>query len=566
MRKIFQKYLFLFLMCLISIKSLAAVNMRNASYTESWIDFIDPDDGIELKIERFYSSRSLFIGIFGFGWCTNLETQLEITSDGIINLTECGGGLEVTYYPENFDLKNTEQTIRQILDYHKNQKKLSTVDLANLKIQLESNTKLRFNYANQLHLVDTQKIKTQKNVFLAKAKGVEKLIFDGQNYDRKRMDGLTERFDNKGKLIQITYPSGQWVKLNYKGTQLSYLVDAKGRRLNFIYDMNGRLSKIHNGRGLESVYTFDVENLKSVLNMWSKKYVYTYDSAHNLTDVTFPDNTKIKMNYDINNDWIKSYINRRGCKETFAFSLSKDDPRNNYWGTYQRSCPKEDIITGRHEFWYKNYSFSQDKYLHRVLETMNKSLRDIYFHPFLGRPISVREDDTYTGYAYLLNGMVHKKEYKRYTPKMDIHEWSKSTYFYETTRLLLNEEQKNILNSQGKTLKLVKTVFEYDGRAQLTRAKVNNGSWVQVTFNEAGKLTSLKNNKGIELILSYAEGSNKPTSIQQKGLGDIKITYDNQGDIEKITNSASRQVSSSIINNFTEMLETLGPLGDFLAL
>ncbi len=556
------------LVCLIFFSSqavFAAVNMRNASYTESWIDYIDPEEGSEIKIERFYSSRSLFLGLFGFGWCSSLETKLDITSDGIINLTECGGGLEITYYPENFDLKTSTQTIDQIVDHISKQKKMTINDIKNLKVQLENNTKMRFTYANQLHLVDIQKIKSNKNTFHAKTKGIEKMTFDGQFYERRRQDGVTEKFDSKGLLVQVTNSQGLWLRLNYKGPRLAYLVDYKGRRLNFAYDTNGKLVKIFNGTGLESIYQFEGENLKMVTNMWSKKYVYSYDGAHNLTDVQFPDNTTIKMSYDVSNDWIKSYTNRNKCRETFEFQLSKNDPKNNYWGTFKRTCPKEKTTIGRHEFWYKAYTFSTDKYLNRVMETFEKDIRDIYFHPFLGRPVTVRENLSYTGYAYYINGLVNKREYKQYTLAQVIEDWQKSTYQYDLARLLMTEENRTTLNPAGKPIEQKKLKFEYDSKGLLKKAQSSDGSFVSVQYNRRGQISSLKNNKKLEISLSYNDEIEKPIQISQKDLGDIRITYDNQGDVEKIENKSTRNISTSIVSNLMSLLDQLGPMGEQLA-
>ena len=104
----------LFLLCFLFFmffESQAVVNMRNGSYTESWVDFVDPQNGYEIKIQRFYSSRSLFDGLFGYGWCSDIETKLDILSNGTIDLTECGGGMKASYYPLSFDLKNPKRQV-----------------------------------------------------------------------------------------------------------------------------------------------------------------------------------------------------------------------------------------------------------------------------------------------------------------------------------------------------------------------------------------------------------------------------------------------------------------------
>jgi hypothetical protein len=60
----------------------SSVNMKDGNYHRSWID-----GGI---LNRTYNSRSLHKGLFGFGWCSDLELKLEIGSDNSIRLEECG--------------------------------------------------------------------------------------------------------------------------------------------------------------------------------------------------------------------------------------------------------------------------------------------------------------------------------------------------------------------------------------------------------------------------------------------------------------------------------------------
>lgn len=556
--------LLIILICLVPLSSWSSVNMRNGSYTESWIDFIDPDEGFEIKIERFYSSRSLFIGLFGFGWCSSIETNLEITSDGIVNLVECGGGLEVTYFPDNFDIKSPSQTIATIIQSFQTQQKMTPNDVKNLQTQLEANTKMRFEYANKLHLVDTKKLLTTRNTFYAKSKGIEKIEFDGESYTRKKYDGTSEKFNKNGQLIQITNTTGQWLKINYTGSNLSYLVDNKGRRLNFTIDNNGKLAKISNGRGLEAHYVFQSENLTRVTNMWKKNYEYSYDSNHNLTKVLFPDQTFLKMTYDINNDWIRTYTNRKNCTETFDFVLSKNDPKNHYWGAFRRQCKGQKQTAGRHEFWYQLYSFSKDKYLHRVHETYESDFKDVYFHPFLGRPVSVRENEVYRGYAYYLNGLVNKQEYKKYSAQKEILEWSKSNYKYNLALFRMLESDKLMLDKAGATIGKSKILFEYDSKGLFTKARAQDGSFVSITYGENGRIQKFKNNKNIEIFLKYSLGIDKPSEINQPGLGRVEITYDTQGNIEDVAATPKRNVASSVIQNFLEIVEFLGPMGEIL--
>jgi YD repeat-containing protein len=65
----------------IPIKTRAAVNMKYGNYKTSASDIPG--------VQRTYNSRSLYRGVFGFGWCSNLDIKL-IIRDGQPMLDECG--------------------------------------------------------------------------------------------------------------------------------------------------------------------------------------------------------------------------------------------------------------------------------------------------------------------------------------------------------------------------------------------------------------------------------------------------------------------------------------------
>ena len=562
MKKKTYSLLVLFYISSLWVPSQAYVNMKNGSYVESWIDFVDPRPGFEMKVERVYSSRSLFTGLFGFGWCSGFETHLNITSDGILNLVECGGGLEVTYYPQKFELKSTEQTIQLIVDKYLDDKKIRPSQIANLKAQLRENTKMRFEEANRLFLIDTQRVKNGSNIFIAKTKGVENIFFNGQTYKRTKKNGKVEHFNKKGQLVQITNAGGQWLKIFYKGKKISYLVDKTGRRISFLYNRKGKLSKLFNGKNLQASYRFRGDNLVSVTNIWKKTYTYQYDANHNMTTVVFPDGTQLVMTYDLAKDWIISYSNRIGCREDFAFFLSPTDPKNHYWGTFNRSCDKKLVVKGRHEFWYQTYNFSPDKYLYRAKEEYNQNYYDIYFHAYLGQPISIRERDSYQGFAYTGSGLISKKEQKKYSEKNAIVEWKKYSYSYNKNKV------KGILtkwlDGKGKFKKSSLTLYQYSPTGLLVRASQQKKRFVDLTYQKDGKVSSLKDEKGREFILSYTPGTKKPTQIIQKGVGRVLISYNAKGEVDKIKDKGKRKVASSLIEGFIELIQFVGPLGDKL--
>jgi YD repeat-containing protein len=562
MKRYFLGLLFIVFCC----HGQAMVNMRNASYNETWVDFIDPGAGIEMKIDRFYSSRSLFIGMFGYGWCSRFETHLTITSDGILNLTECGGGLEVTYYPNNFDVKGRDYTIARIIKDMQSTKALNASDIANLKAQLRSNTKMRFEYAKKLGLVDDKKIKKPGNSFFARAKGFEKIVFDGRTYKRRLYSGVTETYNSQGQLTMIQEPTGEFLKIKYRGRQIQYIKAKDGRSLTFTYDAQGKLKSIFNGKGLSVSYEFSGDELRKVTNMWSKVYNFHYDKHHNMSKVEFPDKTEITMTYDTNKDWIKRYTDREGCTEEFKFTGN----RENYKGEFTRSCkgqPKP--YSGYHEFWYRNYPNASGKYLQRVYETYRSSSRDVNFHAYLGRPTKVIEDRVFfLGYSYYENGFTNTREDITYQniagrrgPPVN---WQKANFEYDRKTYFIEKVSLKNLDSQGKVTDNRELQVRHNSFGQITRVVENRKKFVKISYDKSGKVSELVNERGDTIELRHTPGGEKPVQIKLNGVGAVKVSYNEDGEVESLESVGKRNIATSVVEKFLEMVNFLGPLGDHL--
>src|SRR5690349_17087907 len=107
-----------------SLNANALVDMNSASYSNLWTDLEVPGSGYSLKVLRAYKSRTLFNGMFGFGWCSNFETKLEATSEGNIKVSECGDGLEIIYSAREITRKDVDNTVAQIITRMKADPKL----------------------------------------------------------------------------------------------------------------------------------------------------------------------------------------------------------------------------------------------------------------------------------------------------------------------------------------------------------------------------------------------------------------------------------------------------------
>ena len=94
----------------------ALVDMNNASYSNTWIDLEVPGPGYQLRVMRAYKSRTLFNGMYGFGWCSEYETLLKETPEGGVKVSECGDGQEVFYSKKEISRAEKESVIKRIFE------------------------------------------------------------------------------------------------------------------------------------------------------------------------------------------------------------------------------------------------------------------------------------------------------------------------------------------------------------------------------------------------------------------------------------------------------------------
>ena len=229
MRILFTFLLFTFT----SYSAFSIVDMRNANFSDTWTDLIVPGSGYDLRVRRSYNSRTLFNGIFGFGWCSNIESTLNITADGNLKLTECGGGLELTFKPKNFNYKKTQGLIEKIIvGIKKKNKSLKASYYTKLRTDLRYDDNLREEFAKQLNIKGSLH---NEKIFYADGRNDESIRIDGKFYVRTLPNGTNEKYDKTGVLKYIYDKNSNFLKVSHKNKKISFIVDNSGRKLTFGY-------------------------------------------------------------------------------------------------------------------------------------------------------------------------------------------------------------------------------------------------------------------------------------------------------------------------------------------
>jgi YD repeat-containing protein len=533
---------------LFSHSAFAIVDMKNANYSNTWIDMDVPGAGYDLKIIRTYNSRSLFSGMFGFGWCSDFETSMEVTPEGNLKVKECGGGMEVTFSPREIARKDIENTINQILNRMKAQNKVGVTDasLATLRTQLLEDDSARAEYATQYGVAVPVK---EGMKFYANGKEVEHMIFNKTYYTRNMPDGSSQRFSPDGKLTHIYDKNGNFLKFEYDKDAIATLQDNNSRRLTFKYYPNKKVKSITGPNGLTAEYKFaNQDDLSFVKNAWRKDYTYEYDDLHNLVKASWPDKTSIAIKYDKQKDWVLGFTDRDRCVESYSYEFAPNDSKNHYWSTVKKVCGKEVVANNRYEFWHKQRPDGQ-YFLQRVLTSVNGSVTDISYHDVFGKPTSIRRNADRITFEYFSDGLVKRKSSPTVTMAFEYDPQVKKVSMVSST----------FLNEKGKKVATKKTQFKYDSKGNLAFAQNSDGQKIAMTYDGNGRISTITDQAKKVVKIQYEERYGKPSIVTRPGLGSITVSYKPNGEINKVDSKEGPSIAMQVASTFNNLLDIISP-------
>ena len=547
------KLLSIIALLFLTTKSMALVDMNNAGYTNSWVDLEVPGNGYDMRILRAYKSRTIYNGMFGFGWCSEYETKLETTAEGLVKISECGDGQETIFSGKEITKAEVDNSIKLIVAKMKSDKKFSTSTKefwANIQTQMFEDQDLRSNYAKQFGITSPVK---EGQKLMANGKEIESVTLSKGLYTRTLPDGSYQRFSADGRLTHIYDKNGNFLKFDYQNSLLTQIEDNNSRKLNFKYFPNKKVQKITGPNGLVSEYKYSQQDdLVWNKNAWAKKdsdvYAYEYNEFHNLTKATWPDKTFAAIKYDNVKDWVTSFADRDKCVESYKYEFSAANPKFNYWSSAKKVCGKETVATNRYEFWHKQLP-NGEVVLSRLQTTTNGTVRDITYHDTLGKPVTIKNNADRIDFEYFANGLVKTKTADN----------SKLEYTYEEASKKVLSVKASIMNEKNKPVSSKITNFKWDLKGNLINADNTEGQKVIMTYDTKGRIQTITDQAKKVVKIDYEERYGKPSIVSRPGLGAIKVSYKPNGDILKVDSTDGPTVASQVASAFNNLLDVIAP-------
>ncbi|MCS6838698.1 MAG: DUF6531 domain-containing protein [Bdellovibrionaceae bacterium] len=480
-----------------SIRTFAIVDMKNANYSNTWIDMDVGGSGYDLKVLRTYNSRSLYEGIFGFGWCSNFETQAVIGQSDLIKIIECGAGQETPFQLENGKHRKEGASYRS-----------------------------RFNHNDILTVTK-------------------------ENLVRQLPDGSSMKFDLAGKLLNIYDKNGNYLKFEYQENKLKFVVDNLGRRLSFsYYPSTGKVRSIVGPNNQKVEYEYkNLVDLSKVKNAWGNTYLFEYNNFHNLIKVTYPDKSTIKLDYDDQNDWVTAFHDREGCTEYYKYDFPQKDRELHYWANVVKKCKNQVVSEAKHEFWFRRRQGSGELFLSRVMSTVNNQTIDIEYHEVFNRPVVIKRNGDVQKFEYNKLGQIIKKT------SMGIE----LVYEYHKDHNKVAKVETRYLDSSGKVRMSKVTHFYYDKKLNLVRAEESDGRVVFLDHDEKGRIISVRDHTKKEVRIEYDERFSKPKILERPKVGRVVVHYKPNGEIDHFGKDQDVTVISQIVSTFNNLMDIIAP-------
>ena len=533
--------------------SLAVVDTQSAGYSKTFVDFKSEGVGFPLKVERTYNSRSLYNGLFGYGWCSNLETRLTALPDNSVKSVECGGGLEIFYYPKDKS-GNVDLQVRLILKGIRKSAQLSASQMKTLKRDLLQSQTLR---ADFMEALDIKGKITAGVKYYANGRASEYVVLREGWLTRHLPNGVSEVFNRAGRLVRAFDKAGNKIDITW-GSKEVLVKDNRGRRLQIALGSSGKVKHIKfNGKVVASYRHDEREDLRFARNAFGEEFSHNYDNLHNLIANIYPDKTEEKLTYNRKKDWVTSFRNREGCLETYGYGKNPKNP-NHYFSTVKKVCGRKVVNNSRYEFWNKPLPSGKGKYLWRARSRVNGRLTDVIYHPRFGTPVSLLKNGVRTARKYYESGIFIGLLKEKSTPYRTVRyqNYSKKCRKPQTVQIILRD------SSGKKVLRTENTFFRFRPNCQLHIARKSKEEWIKVRHDDRGRIDTMEDQSRKVVKLKWHPRYNKPEVITREGVGSIRLIFNAQGGVVDVKGKSGPTVMSQVASVFNSFLETLSPVAE----
>ena len=500
--------------------SVAGVSPQNGSFYITYNDIVLNAGSHELTLARTYNSLSTGTGWFGFGWGSRFETRLVVMPDGTAVVHETGNG-QINYYRPAGKI-DVAGGVEKIVQLAAQRDKLTPEATQALRGQLTADEELRMRKVRDYGM--RNELAAGMTLTSVQCDGAM-LVRVADNYRRKNCDGGDDYFDLQGRMVGHEDSDGYRINANYDGMHPQTISDSFGNMLKFVWTPAGRLQEATTGGKHHLIYSYDGKNdLVKSNDVNGNTYKYDYDDNHNMTRITYIDDSTMRITY---------------VSPESGRASSVTDRSGEKWDYEYRSDPADTQHT-----WTKITATSLSG---------RQTVREYEFH----RQRTQTGEERLSGVAIADGGDRRQTSYdskgrvvRKVSGTGDIIEF---VYHPQSDKLIL-------VVSKGLT-----TTFHYDESGQLTSAQNSVGQRIDLDYGATKSIqrmveTSSREKVRRELVFKY-DNNEKPVEISLTGVGKITVEYDDKGEIRHVSSNQNQDVALQVTAVFRNLLEVVRVAG-----
>jgi hypothetical protein len=550
----------------LSLSLNAGVNIKNGNFYVSYTDLMLKKYKSAFKdITRTYNSKSTEIGLFGYGWGTKFETSFTLYLDGTLQVKEYGAGGK-TIYSSNFISSDlTQLMIDDLIEIMQTEGdlELDPTSITNQIKKLKNNIEYRLqtwdNYVEK-GLLENPTDFPLGSEWESFTRGNQKITLTAEGFVRDQKNkNEREIFNLDGNLIRYDLGNGEFTILEYTNKILSKMITGDGTIVKFETNENGYVTNISIKDGKkDKVAKFKYKNntLNYCLDTAFNQYKFEYDEKKNLTKIVYnpvrfesekEDNMLIA--YHPKTSYTKSVTSRDGSVVAYEYpTFFKEDGTKDdfhYATKVTKTGYNGNLITNTYEYFIGTKE-NGGTYSKKIISTINGIKTATEYDEICSNPIQISRGRHTTNFKYNNRCLLVEKTSTR----------GDSVYMkYHPT----SEKITYVKNDDGTY------EFTYDENLNLTYVEKDKEDWVQLVYNEKGKIVTMTDGsatseKGRTLTFEYNK-IGKPNKIVLKDVGTINVIYDNYGEIEKIESESGHKMAMQVTQAFQSLLQLVKPSG-----
>ncbi|MCM2322409.1 MAG: RHS repeat protein [Oligoflexia bacterium] len=532
----------------------ANVSLRNGNFFVGYTDIFYPG-GFDPKIERVYNSKTVFKGMFGWGWGNEYEVYLKVSADGSVVVHEYGGGAENRFSPTAFKPEELAKAVETISQTAQKAGALGGPEqVSAYKKKLTTDASFRhqewekYRTSGKLpvrELPDGTQLVSNKFSF-------QKLVKVAGGYVRTFDNGKTEKFSSVGRLVRIMDKNNNYIDLSYtRDGKLEKLTDNFNRRMFFKFNQKGLLEAIEGENGKRSQYKYNErDELIASKDVDGNSYGYRYDTVgrHNMIEIAYADKTTMAMAYYDKSmkENIKSVKDRDGTVSEYKYEQDAADPGHFSVAVAVKGVDGKKISDSKYEYYLKRKADGEE-WQYKMVTTVDGDRTETTYNECCGLPLLIKRGGEETAFEYDTKGHVTKKitpteiTTLAYDPKV-----GKVSKVMRYSKL----DKKQVSWSQ----------FQYDAKGNLVFAKNSENKGVKLFYDTNGRIKTMVDQSQRQISFKYNENS-KPVEITDPKLGTITVSYSNSGEIKKVESSAGRKIALQVTSAFQNLLDIIRPAG-----